>query len=64
MGPPRTVVSLVAAVPNGAYVEYIPQLRAVTRTELTVRDGLAVAPDRPGVGIGWDMDAIEDRRVS
>ncbi|MEV6107904.1 mandelate racemase/muconate lactonizing enzyme family protein [Streptomyces sp. NPDC051940] len=57
-------VSLVAAVPNGAYVEYIPQLRAVTRTELTVRDGLAVAPDEPGIGIDWDLDAIEDRRVS
>ncbi|MBL1098358.1 mandelate racemase/muconate lactonizing enzyme family protein [Streptomyces coffeae] len=57
-------VSLVAAVANGAYVEYIPQLRAVTRTEMTVRDGLAVAPDEPGIGVDWDMDAIDDRRVS
>ncbi|MEU3478407.1 mandelate racemase/muconate lactonizing enzyme family protein [Streptomyces sp. NPDC033754] len=57
-------VSLVAAVPNGAYVEYIPQLRAVTRTEMTVRDGLAVAPDEPGIGIDWDPDAIDLRRVS
>lgn len=57
-------VSLVAAVSNGAYVEYIPQLRAVTRTELTLRDGRAVAPDEPGIGIDWDMDAIDDRRVS
>ncbi|MDI2129455.1 mandelate racemase/muconate lactonizing enzyme family protein [Yinghuangia seranimata] len=57
-------VSLVAAVANGAYVEYIPQLRAVTRTEMVVRDGLAVAPDEPGIGIDWDLDAIDDRRVS
>ncbi|WLQ39011.1 mandelate racemase/muconate lactonizing enzyme family protein [Streptomyces laculatispora] len=57
-------VSLVGAVSNGAYVEYIPQLRAVTRTEMTVRDGLAVAPDEPGIGIDWDMDAIDRRRVS
>ncbi|MFC9622702.1 mandelate racemase/muconate lactonizing enzyme family protein [Streptomyces sp. NPDC056930] len=57
-------VSLVAAVPNGKFVEYIPQLRAVTRTELTVRDGMAVAPDEPGIGIDWDMDSIDDRRVS
>ncbi|MFD7431505.1 mandelate racemase/muconate lactonizing enzyme family protein [Streptomyces sp. NPDC059818] len=57
-------VSLVAAVPNGKFVEYIPQLRAVTRTELTVRDGMAVAPDVPGIGIDWDMDAIDNRRVS
>ncbi|MEU8984380.1 mandelate racemase/muconate lactonizing enzyme family protein [Streptomyces sp. NPDC058467] len=57
-------VSLAAAVPNGSYVEHIPQLRAVTRTELTVRDGHAVAPDEPGIGIDWDHDAIEDRRVA
>ncbi|MFC9843226.1 mandelate racemase/muconate lactonizing enzyme family protein [Streptomyces sp. NPDC060223] len=57
-------VSLAAAVPNGLYVEYIPQLRAVTRTELTVRDGRAVAPDEPGIGIDWDHDAIDDRRVA
>ncbi|GAA1730770.1 mandelate racemase/muconate lactonizing enzyme family protein [Isoptericola hypogeus] len=57
-------VSLVAAVPNGAYVEHIPQLRAVTRTELHVADGLAVAPDSPGLGIDWDPDALDDRRVA
>lgn len=57
-------VSLVAAVSNGMYVEHIPQLRAVTRTELTVREGWAVAPDEPGIGIDWDMDALDDRRVS
>ncbi|MEE4495893.1 hypothetical protein [Streptomyces sp. BE230] len=53
----------IAAVPNGKFVEYIPQLRAVTRTEMTVRDGMAVAPDEPGIGIDWDMDAIDNRRV-
>ncbi|MFC9248928.1 mandelate racemase/muconate lactonizing enzyme family protein [Streptomyces sp. NPDC057136] len=57
-------VSLVAAVPNGKFVEYIPQLRAVTRSEMTVRDGVALAPDEPGIGIDWDMDAIDNRRVS
>ncbi|MED7953205.1 mandelate racemase/muconate lactonizing enzyme family protein [Streptomyces sp. BE303] len=57
-------VSLAAAVPNGAFVEYIPQLRAVTRTELAVHHGMAVAPDTPGIGIDWDMDAIDNRRVA
>jgi len=57
-------VSLVAAVSNGAFVEYIPQLRAVTRTEMTMRDGRALAPDVPGIGIDWDRDAIENRRVA
>jgi L-alanine-DL-glutamate epimerase-like enolase superfamily enzyme len=55
-------VSLAAAIPNGRYVEHIPQLRAVTRGQLEIRDGHAVAPDAPGLGIDWDPDAIEDRR--
>jgi L-alanine-DL-glutamate epimerase-like enolase superfamily enzyme len=57
-------VSLVAAVPNGRYVEYIPQLRAITTAEIEIVDGHALAPDTPGIGIAWDWDAIEDRRVS
>ena len=57
-------VSLVAAIPNGRYVEHIPQLRAITRGQLRIEDGHAVAPDGPGLGIAWDRDAIEDRRVA
>ncbi|WP_329047879.1 mandelate racemase/muconate lactonizing enzyme family protein [Amycolatopsis sp. NBC_01488] len=57
-------VSLAAAVPNGRYVEHIPQLRAITRTELAIENGHAVAPETPGLGIDWDRDAMDDRRVS
>lgn len=56
-------VSLVGAVPNGLYVEYIPQLRAVTTRELQIDGGKAIAPDEPGIGIPWDFDAIDNRRV-
>ena len=57
-------VSLVAAIPNGHYVEHIPQLRAVTTEEIAIVDGRAVAPDRPGLGIAWNRDAIADRTVA
>jgi L-alanine-DL-glutamate epimerase-like enolase superfamily enzyme len=57
-------VSLVAAVPNGRYVEHIPQLRAVTTEQIQILDGRAVAPDRPGLGIAWDRGRIDDRRVA
>jgi L-alanine-DL-glutamate epimerase-like enolase superfamily enzyme len=57
-------VSLVAAIPNGRYVEHIPQLRAVTKSQMKVEDGHAVAPDAPGLGIDWDSDAIDDRRTA
>lgn len=56
-------VSLCTAVANSRYLEYIPQLRAVTRTELTVADGLATAPTSPGLGIEWDHDALDNLTV-
>lgn len=57
-------VSLAAAVPNGRYVEHIPQLRAITTRELEIRDGHALAPDEPGLGIAWDRDAMDDLTVA
>ncbi|MFD6698239.1 MULTISPECIES: mandelate racemase/muconate lactonizing enzyme family protein [unclassified Microbacterium] len=56
-------LSLVAAVPNGRIVEYIPQLRAVTTADIVVVDGRATAPETPGIGIAWDDDALDDLRV-
>jgi L-alanine-DL-glutamate epimerase-like enolase superfamily enzyme len=57
-------VSLCAAIPNSRYLEYIPQLRAITRTELEIVNGEAVAPSSVGLGIDWDLDAIDDLRVA
>ena len=55
-------VSLACATPGSRYLEYIPQLRAITRTEMAIVDGHALAPSAPGLGIEWDRDAIDDRR--
>jgi len=55
-------VSLCAAVPNARWVEYIPQLDAITATGMTISAGCAVPSDAPGLGIDWDFDAI-DRQV-
>ena len=57
-------VSLSAAVPNGAWVEYIPQLDDVTASRMAMADGCAIPPDAPGLGIEWDWAAIERRVVS
>lgn len=57
-------VSLVCAIPNGRYVEHIPQLRGVTTTALDVASGHAIAPPEPGLGIDWDADALDDLRVA
>ena len=52
-------VSLTAAVPNGAWVEYIPQLDPVATSRLAIVDGHAIPPDTPGLGIDWDTSAID-----
>ena len=56
-------VSLAAAVPNAIYLEYIPQLRQITHTEIEIVDGMALAPESPGVGIDWDREAIAKLRI-
>lgn len=57
-------VSLASAVPAGTWVEHIPQLRAVTTEEVRVEAGRVFAPETPGLGIGWDMDKIEELTVA
>jgi L-alanine-DL-glutamate epimerase-like enolase superfamily enzyme len=57
-------VSLVAAVPNGAWVEYSPQLDDVTTSRMTIEDGYAVAPSSPGLGLDWDWQAIDRNAVA
>jgi L-alanine-DL-glutamate epimerase-like enolase superfamily enzyme len=56
-------VSLAAAVPNGAWVEHIPQLEELALSGVTIHEGFAVPPEEPGLGIEWNWDAIEARRV-
>jgi L-alanine-DL-glutamate epimerase-like enolase superfamily enzyme len=51
-------VALTCAVPNGRWVEYIPQLDAITKSELAIRDGRAYPSSAPGLGIDWDWEAI------
>ncbi len=57
-------VSLTAAAPNAAWVEYIPQLDDLTSSRLEIDAGLAAAPSAPGLGIEWDWAAIEKRAVA
>jgi L-alanine-DL-glutamate epimerase-like enolase superfamily enzyme len=55
-------VSLCAAVPNAPWVEYIPQLDDVTHSRIVVKDGYALPPMSPGLGIDWAWEIIEKRQ--
>jgi L-alanine-DL-glutamate epimerase-like enolase superfamily enzyme len=56
-------VGLCAAVPNAAWVEYIPQLDDVTTSRLRIENGFAWPSEMPGLGIAWDGEALVRRRV-
>lgn len=56
-------VGLTAAVPNGRWVEHIPQLDRITTSRIQVENGRAVPSDQPGLGIEWDFEAIARMRV-
>ena len=56
-------VSLTAAVPNGRWVEHIPQLDSLTTEGMRIENGHAVPSDEPGLGIAWDWEAIDRQRV-
>ncbi len=56
-------LSLLGAVDNALYLEHIPQLGAVTKAPITITDGEASMPSEPGLGIEWDLDELDGRRV-
>ena len=57
-------VSLVCAVQNGKYVEYIPQLDDLTGKHMKIADGYGYGPTEPGIGIDWDWDKVKKLSVA
>jgi L-alanine-DL-glutamate epimerase-like enolase superfamily enzyme len=58
-------VHLLAACPNAAYLEmHAFGLEDFMAEHLTVTDGHATAPDRPGHGIDFDRERLDAYRVS
>ena len=42
----------------------MPQLDAIKISRMTVRDGMALAPESAGLGIDWDFAAIDRLAVA
>jgi L-alanine-DL-glutamate epimerase-like enolase superfamily enzyme len=58
-------VSLAAAVPNGRWVEWIPQLDPLTSSRIRLeRGGYALPPSQPGLGIEWEEPMLKRTRVA
>ena len=57
-------VHLLAAVPNAAYLEvHAFGLGHFMAQQMEMKDGMAIAPDRPGHGIEFDWQALDAYRV-
>lgn len=55
--------SLVCAIPNAPWLEYIPQLDTVTTSGLRIENGRAWPSENPGLGIDWDWESIEAMQI-
>jgi L-alanine-DL-glutamate epimerase-like enolase superfamily enzyme len=57
-------LSLVFAVPNAKWLEYIPQLDDVTQSKIKIHNGFAFAPQHPGIGIDWDEERLKKEMLA
>jgi mandelate racemase len=51
---PEISVHLLSATPTAHWLEYVDWADAILAEPLVIRDGHAMTPDRPGLGIMWD----------
>ena len=57
-------VHLLAAVPNASYLEVHGfSLKPYLRQQLTIHEGHAVAPQRPGHGVEFDWELLAAHRA-
>lgn len=56
---PEILAHCVAAAPNGLIVEHMPWALPLFKETAPVTDGSIVLPDKPGLGLEFDHDAID-----
>jgi L-alanine-DL-glutamate epimerase-like enolase superfamily enzyme len=61
---PEIQVHLLAAIPNGHLVEYVPRSAGILKSMPRVEQGELVAPPAPGLGLELDEAAVRRHRVA
>lgn len=61
---PEVHVHLLAAVPNGHMVEYMPRSNAILEAMPKLENGHLIAPEAPGLGLVLDEAAVQRYRVT
>jgi L-alanine-DL-glutamate epimerase-like enolase superfamily enzyme len=61
---PEFQCHLIAGIPNGLTVEYMPWSVRFYEEPPKIEDGQIVVPDKPGFGLAFDKDAIRRHQVA
>ena len=61
---PEIHIQLMAAIPNGLTVEYMPWTLRLFEETPAIEDGELVVPDKPGLGLKFSQDTIKQYQVS
>jgi mandelate racemase len=60
---PEIHVHLIAAIPNGLTVEYMPWSLCLFEETPKIENGQIVVPSKPGLGLAFDQAAIKRYEV-
>jgi L-alanine-DL-glutamate epimerase-like enolase superfamily enzyme len=60
---PEILLHLIAAIPNGLTVEYMPWMLALYEETPEIENGMLVLPEKPGLGLKFDEKAIAAFKV-
>jgi mandelate racemase len=61
---PEVSGHLLAATPTAHWLEYVDWAESILQEPLSIVDGMAMVPDRPGAGIVWDEAAVARFRMA
>jgi mandelate racemase len=61
---PEVSAHLLAATPTCHFLEYVDWANKILIEPLSIVDGFAVVPERPGNGLTWDDKAVEKYRIT
>ncbi|MGE5094960.1 MAG: enolase C-terminal domain-like protein [Betaproteobacteria bacterium] len=61
---PEVSAHLLAVTPTAHYLEYVDWAAPILAEPISIADGHAIIPERPGNGLAWNREAIERYRLS
>ena len=61
---PEISAHLLAVTPTAHWLEYMDWAGAILAEPFAIQNGFAAIPDRPGIGIEWNEEAVRRYAVA